>query len=118
MRNQIQRELDRAEEYVLTALFGDVNNPRISNKIKFFLIAKNINFDDYINTRIAMFEEFSQDFMTDEGYYDGDKLTKALKLQFPLLEGLNIPNMKPIDFFKMLDKLVGLETIGQMIQNL
>ena len=118
MRNQIQRELDRAEEYVLTLLFGDISNPRISNKLRFFMIAKGIDFDEFINEKIAIFEEFSQDFMTDEGYYDGDKLTKALKLQFSQLEGLNIPNIKPIDFFKMLDKLVGLEAIGQIIQTI
>ena len=118
MRNQIQRELDRAEEYVLTLLFGDISKPKISNKLRFFMIAKGIDFDEFINDKIAIFEEFSQDFMTDEGYYDGAKLTKALQLQFPQLGGLNIPNIKPVDFFKMLDKLVGLETIGQMIQNL
>ena len=118
MRSQIQRELDRAEEYVLTLLFGDIHNPKISNKLRFFMIAKGIDFDEFINSKIAMFEEFSQDFMTDEGYYEGDKLTRALKLQFPQLEGLEIPDIKPIDFFRMLDKLIGLEAIGQMIQNL
>jgi hypothetical protein len=118
MRNQIQRELDRAEEYILTVLFGDYKNPVLSKKIQLFLIAKGINFEDYINKKIELFEEFSYDFMTEEGYYEGSKLTKALLLQFPQLAGLEIPDIKPIDFFKMLNNLIGLEAIGRVIQNI
>jgi hypothetical protein len=118
MRSQIQRELDKAEEYILTALFGDINNPRISNKIKLFLVAKNINFDDYINSKIDVFEEFSKEFMNEDGYYIGDKLTQAITLKYPYLQGIQIPNIKPIDLFKSLNQLVGIETIGQIIQTL
>lgn len=118
MRNQMQRELDRAEEYVLTALFGDVQKPIISKKIQFFLVAKGIDFDSYINEKIQVFEEFSKDFMNDEGYYIGEKLSKALSIQYPQLQGLEIPDIKPIDFFKAVNQLVGLEKLGQMIQNI
>ena len=118
MRSLIQRELDRAEEYVLTALFGDINRPKISPKVQLFLVAKNIDFDDFINEKIAIFEEFSKDFMNDEGYYIGEKISKALAIQFPQLNGLNLPNIKPIDLFKMLNQMIGIETIGQAIQNL
>ena len=118
MRNLMQRELDRAEEYVLTALLGDVQKPIISKKIQFFLVAKGIDFDSFINQKIQVFEEFSKDFMNDEGYYIGDKISKALVLQFPELQGLEIPDIKPIDLFKMLNNLIGLEAIGKMIQTL
>jgi hypothetical protein len=118
MQSQIQKELDRAEEYVLTALFGDINKPKLSPKVQLFLVAKGISFDDFINHKIEIFEAFSVDFMNEEGYYIGDKLSKAITLQFPQLQGLEIPNIKPIDFFKMLNNLIGIETIGQIIQTI
>ena len=118
MRSQIQRELDRAEEYILTLLFGDINNPRINNKLKFFMIVKGIDFDEFINEKIDMFETFSKDLMNEDGYYIGEKLSKALIIQHPQLQGLKIPDIKPIDFFKVVNHLVGLEKLWQMIQNL
>ena len=118
MRNQIQRELDRAEEYVLSTLFGDITHPHISPKIQLFLVAKGISFEDFINEKINVFEEFSKDFMNEDGYYIGDKLSKALITQLPILEGLNIPDTKPIELLKALNQLVGLENIGRMIQTL
>ncbi len=117
MRNLIQRELDKAEEYLLKTIFNDIKNPQISNKIKFFMISKNIDFDTYINHKIMIFEEFSQDFMKDDGYYDGKKLTKVLVLKFPILEGLELPDIKPIDLLKILDNFINLKQIGNFIQN-
>lgn len=118
MRSQIQRELDKAEEYVLNKLFGDYTNPQISNKIKFFLVAKNIDFETYINEKLQMFEEYSKDFINDNGYYDGQKLTKILTTQYPFLQGLNIPDTKPLDLVKALDELVGLDKLGSLIRDL
>ena len=118
MRSQIQRELDRAEEYVLTLLFRDIHNPKISNKLRLFLVAKGIDFDEFINNKIDIFEEFSKDFMNEDGFYIGEKITKAITIQFPQLEGLHIPDIKPIELFKALNQLVGLEALGQMIQTL
>lgn len=118
MRSQIQRELDRAEEYVLNALFGDIQNPKLSPKVQLFLVAKGISFDDFINNKIQIFEAFSTDFMNDEGYYIGEKLRKAIVIKFPQLQGLEIPDIKPIDFFKMLNEVIGIETIGQLIQTI
>lgn len=118
MRSQIQRELDMAEEYVLNKLFGDYTNPQISNKIKFFLVAKNIDFETYINDKLQKFEEYSKDFMKDNGYYDGEKLTKILTAQFPILQGIAIADIKPIDLFVMLDELIGLEQLGSFIRDL
>ena len=60
MRNQIQRELDKAEEYILTVLFGDYKNPVLSKKIQLFLIAKGINFEDYINNKEIILELYKK----------------------------------------------------------
>lgn len=117
MRSIIQRELDKAEEYIFTILFKDIKNPVLSKKIKLLLIAKNIDFDDWINNKIMIFEELSQDFMNENGYYNGEKLTKAIILQYPILKGLEIPDIKPIELFKFLNNLIGLEKIGDFIQN-
>ena len=118
MPNRIQQELDIAEEYILTRLFQDVKNPVISKKLQLVMIAKNINFDEFINEKIQIFEEFSKDFMTEDGYYNGNQLTKLLALKFPEFENAQLPNMKPIEVAKMLDNFLNLESIGQMIQNL
>lgn len=118
MRSLIQRELDKAEEYIFTILFKDIKNPVLSNKIRFFLFVKNIDFDDWINNKIMIFEKSSQDFMNENGYYNGEKLTKALTLKYPVLEGIQIPDIKPIDLFKLLNELLCIEQIGQLIQTL
>lgn len=116
MRSLVQRELDKAEEYIIKALFKDVNNPILSNKIRLLLVAKNIDFDKYVNNAIMIFEEFSQDFIKDNGYYDGEKLTKALQIKYPNLKGLTLPDMKPIEIVKIIDNFINLETIGNFIQ--
>ena len=76
------------------------------------------SFDEFINEKIDMFETFSKDFMNEEGYYIGEKLSKALSIQYPQLQGLEIPDIKPIDFFKAVNQLVGLEKLGQIIQTI
>jgi hypothetical protein len=118
MPNRIQQELDIAEEYILTKLFQDVKNPVISKKLQLVMIAKNINFDEFINEKIAVFEEFSKDFMTDDGYYNGNQLSRALALKYPNFSNTELPNMKPIELAKMLDSFIGLDKIGNLIQNL
>ena len=118
MPNRIQRELDIAEEYVFKKLFGNIDNPIISKKLQLFLITKNINFDDFINEKIEIFEDFSKDFMSEDGYYNGNQLSRALALKFPFLQDIQLPNMKPIDLVRMLDSVINLDSIGQMIQNL
>lgn len=118
MPNRIQQELDIAEEYILTKLFQDVKHPVISKKLQLVMIAKNINFDEFINEKIAVFEEFSKDFMTEDGYYNGNQLSRALALKYPNFSNTELPNMKPIEVARMLDNFLNLESIGQMIQNL
>jgi hypothetical protein len=111
-----QKELDKAEKYILDKLFGDISKPTISKKLQMVLVAKNIDFDDFINKKIQIFEEFSKDIMTNEGLYDGAKVSKLLVVQFPLLEGLNVPDIKPLDLAIMIDNIIGLDTVGQWIQ--
>ena len=108
MTRIIQKELDKAEEYVLNKLFGDARNPIISKKIQLFLVAK----------KIEIFEEFAKDFITDDGYFDGEQIAKLLIVQFPELRGLTLPNMKPIELAKTLDNLIGFDSLGNIIQNL
>lgn len=116
--SDIQTELDKAEEFVLTKLIGNVNNPIISNKIQIFCIMRNIDIPQTINEYINKFEELSKPFMTEEGYYDGKKLSSALALKYPSLTGLEIPTMRPIELFTILDSLIGFDSIGNIIQNL
>lgn len=118
MTRIIQKELDKAEEYVLNKLFGDARNPIISKKIQLFLVAKKIDFETFINKKIEIFEEFAKDFITDDGYFDGEQIAKLLIVQFPELRGLTLPNMKPIELAKTLDNLIGFDSLGNIIQNL
>lgn len=117
MTRIIQKELDKAEEYVLNKLFGDINNPVISKKLQFILVAKKVDFDKFINEKIEIFEELIKDFINDDGYLDGEQISKMLAIQFPELKGLLLPDIKPLELAKLIDNIVGLEAIGQFIQN-
>ena len=37
-------------------------------------------------------------------------------IQFPYLQGLVLPDIRPIDFFRLVDNLIGLDKIGEIIQ--
>lgn len=111
-----QQELDIAEEYVLSKLFGNATNPIISKKWEAILILKNVNYREKINEYINIFEAFAKDLQKENGSFDGDKTTKLLILQFPYLEGLVLPDIRPIDLFRLVDNLVGLDKIGELIQ--
>lgn len=113
-----QIELDLAEEYLLKKLFGDVQNLQVSNKVKLFLIAKNIDLPMYINEKLQLFEAITKDFMTEAGYIDGSKISKVLALKNPVFNEINIPNMKPIEIIEIIDKIVNFDKIGEIIQNL
>ena len=117
MRNEIQRELDRAEEAILTKLFGDINNPKISPKLQMAMSIKGINFDEFINEKIEMFEAFINDFMLEDGYLDTEKIKRVLASKYPALEGVNFPSMRPIDLVNIIDSFFPIEAIGKMIEN-
>lgn len=117
MRTDIQRELDRAEEEILTKLFGDISSPRISPKLQMAMQIKGISFDEFINEKIQIFESFMSDFMLDDGYIDTQKAKVFLINKYPALEGLNIPPMRPIDLVNLINAFIPLEQLGTMIEN-
>lgn len=116
MTKTIQRELDKAEEYVFRKLFGSLENPVISQKLRFFMVAKQINFDEFINEKIKIFEMFAEDFMDENGFFRGKQISQALVLKFPALTGLELPDVRPLELVEILDKLIGFDNIGKMIQ--
>lgn len=118
MSDKIQEELDIAEEYFLKKVFKDINNPVISSNIQMFCRFKNIDTTSMINEYLKKFEDLSRAFMNEEGLYDGIKLTNALSIKYPAFTGLEIPNIRPLDLFTIIDSLIGFESLGYIIQNL
>ena len=113
MRTEIQKELDRAEEYVLNQLFGDLENPAIDKKLQIYLTLKGISFDEFINQKIEIFEEFIKKFMREDGFLDGEKISKVISIQYPILTGLNLPSARLIDYVK----IVPIEEIRKLIES-
>ena len=117
MRTQIQRELDRAEEYFLTKLLGDIEHPQIGIKLQLFLNANKINLTDYINEKIVIFESIAKNYMNENGYFNGEQISQALVIKYPILQGLSLPDIKPIELLQVLDYLVGFDTLADWIKN-
>ena len=115
MKNTIQRELDLAEEYVLTKLFGDSSTITINGNIKLIATLAKVNIEETINKWIEMFETFSKAYMTEDGYYKGESITELLE-SLTGIKGFNIPSFKPIDIAVTLDKIINLEGLGHFIQ--
>lgn len=48
--------------------------------------------------------------MREDGFLDGEKLSKVLVIKFPILEGLNLPTARLIDYIKLIpiEKMRGL----------
>lgn len=113
----IQRELDIAEEYILTRLLGNINAPVFGNTIRLFAIAKNIDLNNLINHYIGIFETVAKDFMLENGYVDGQRLGQFLNVKYPMLGGLNLPNFRPVELAMLLDQMFNLTSIGNLIQN-
>lgn len=112
-----QVELDLAEEYILKKLFGDVQNLKVGNKVKLFLISQNINLPIFINEKLQVFETITRDFMTEAGYIDGSKISKILAIKNPVFNEITLPNIKPIELVQIIDQVVNFEKIGHLIQN-
>lgn len=119
--NAIQSELDAAEEYILTKIFGGLDNIRltgVSNWI-FTQVTKGKNFQSFLNEYIQIFEKLAKGFITENGYVDGNSLTELVTNKAPILKGaLNLPTLKPIDYAKMLDEIINFEALGQIIKML
>ena len=116
--NNIQKELDKAEEYMLTELFGNIDNLQISKNLQFALKFKGINLTDMINFGINKFESFAKDYMREDGFLDTEKIIKILAVQFPFLSGLNPPTIRLIDLIKKIDGVIPLRKIGEIIRKI
>ena len=115
----IQSELDKFEEYILTKIFGNINNLQCSKVIQLYLMSKNIKLEQFINEKILMFETFISDYMTSEGIVEGDRLTKCVIEKYPTLNGcITLPSLKLSEYAKIVDEIIGLEAVGHIIRNL
>ena len=115
----IQSELDRFEEYVLTRIFGNVNNLQCSKVIQLYLMSKNIKLEQFINNKIQRFETFISDYMTSDGMVEGDRLTKYVIEKYPALNGcITLPSIKLSEYAKIIDNIIGLDAVGHIIRNL
>lgn len=80
-KSLIQSELDMAEEYILTCIFGNVQNPQINSTIKSFLALKGKDPIELINEYIDKFEAIVKPLLKSNGYVDGEKLSKLLEIK-------------------------------------
>ena len=121
MEDLIQTELDIAEEYILTQIFGCVDNVKLSGVANwlFTQLSKGKKFEQFINENIKKFEFLAKGFITENGYINGNSLSEMIIKKAPLLNGcINLPTLKPIEYAKMLDKIVNFQALGQIIRNL
>ena len=115
----IQSELDRFEEYILTKIFGNINNLQCNKVIQLYLMSKNIKLEQFINNKIQMFEAFISDYMTSDGIVEGDRLTKYVIERYPALKGcITLPSLKLSEYAKIVDEIIGLDAVGHIIRNL
>ena len=115
----IQSELDKFEEYILTKIFGNINNLQCSKVIQLYLMSKNIKLEQFINNKIQMFEAFISDYMTSDGIVEGDRLTKYVIEKYPALKGcITLPSLKLSEYAKIVDEIIGLNAVGHIIRNL
>ena len=115
----IQSELDKFEEYILTKIFGNINNLQCSKVIQLYLMSKNIKLEQFINNKIQMFEAFISDYMTSDGMVEGDRLTKYVIEKYPALKGcITLPSLKLSEYAKIVDEIIGLDAVGHIIRNL
>ena len=112
-----QKELDLAEKFVLEKIFVSVNDIKVGPKLQFFLTAKGISLEDFINDNINIFENLIKDYMLESGEIDGVKVANYLIAINPNLQGLVIPNVKLIELAQFLDKLFNFESIGTKIRS-
>lgn len=80
-QNLIQIELDMVEEYILTCLFGNIQNPQVNSTIKSFLALRGANLAEIINSYIDRFEDIIKPLLKENGYIDGEKLSKLLEVK-------------------------------------
>lgn len=121
MEDLIQSELDIAEEYILTQIFGSIDNVRLSGVANwlFTQISKGKSFEVFLNENIQKLEFISKGFITENGYINGNSLTEVITTKAPILKGcINLPTLKPIDYAKMLDEIINFQALGTIIRSL
>lgn len=116
MQDKIQKELDLVEEYVLTNLFGDAQNPQVGNGVHMFLSFRGINLHKKINSTINLFETFMRPLMNKNGLVNGIKFVEAIENFFPNFDrtGLAITDFRLIDWVRKIEK--PLQVVGQFIK--
>lgn len=114
--SEIQKELDKFEEFVLTEIFGDIHNPKISKNIQIALTFKGTSFDNVINLGINKFEEYIKNYLCENGFLDVKKILDILSIKFPFLSTLNPPPVRLIEVAKIIDQVFPLKIIGEIIR--
>lgn len=117
-KSDIQRELDKAEEYILEKLFGSVEDIKVTKNLELVFAFKGIDLNKEINKYIKIFEDFMSNFMLEDGFLDVEKFEKVICIQFPILHGLNLPSARLIDFIKEIEKIIPFEKIGAVIRKI
>lgn len=101
-----------AEEYILTCIFGDIHNPQVNSTIKSFLAIKGRDLPDIINEYIDKFEACIKPLLKENGYVDGEKLSKLLEIK--INQKISIEDCRLIDAARVLEPQ--LKSIGSLIR--
>jgi hypothetical protein len=119
MEDLIQTELDAAEEYILTQIFGSMDDVKLGGVANWLFVqmTKGKSFHNWLNDNILKMEFLIKGFMTEAGYINGNSLTELIINKAPVLNGtLNLPTLKPIEYAKVLDSIINFKALGQLIR--
>lgn len=119
MEDLIQSELDIAEEYILTKIFGSIDDVKLSGVANwlFTQITKGKKFENFLNDNIKKFEFIAKGLMTENGYINGNSLTEIIIKKAPVLNGcINLPTLKPLDYAKLLDEIINFQALGILLK--
>ena len=100
------------EEHLLTCLFRDANNPQFNSTVKSFFVITGKDPIAMINSSITQFETAVRPFLKDNGYVDGEKLSRLIAVKFN--KQVPISDFRLIDVTRMLEPW--LITLGALIQ--
>lgn len=112
MQSLQQTELDLFEEHVLSCLFGDAHNPKVSSFIGTFLAFQGKSLEEVLNNTITSFERFAAPLLADNGFVDGEKAANIIHQIFG--QTVALPNFRLIDISKAIEPF--LRKVGSMIQ--
>lgn len=119
MEDLIQSELDIAEEYILTKIFGSIDDVKLSGVANwlFTQFTKGKKFENFLNDNIKKFEFIAKGLMTENGYINGNSLTEIIIKKAPVLNGcINLPTLKPLDYAKLLDEIINFQALGILLK--